>query len=1128
MMVKTEHVDKILELVRQHFPGWESVNDERFVKEEIGYKRDAVGLMNELLSKAEIDRLISTHGYDEIIDRLDKVGHKTNLLWMSVPMSGDLRILFQEKLDKPSYCVALRDLLYGEGPSEDRIDRYCEYLKDSDLPNTWPFPTYFLFLSYPSAEFFVKPTVTKWLLGLIGQSEFLTKTPAKSAYAVLKSISSELREMLAPYGVTDMIDVQSVVWVASSAELEGRGPAMNQERRELLDMLFKEFVKSCLDTDEGRRHGARYEEGRQSAAENFQSIIEAEKRGEDITDAVLLKFLTYSDTESNRAKGAFIHVAPSVTGDVKAWFEGAGWAQHEDWPRIAMAILTFVKQAHNAPDKIDNACKQFAELGYTKGFQTGMMSPILSALRPRDFRIVNNKSRRVINYFTRNEFRQNLIDYPAANKMAERIIVDLSARMEEVGVAGLAESDVFDMFCHWLVAVKKHSFRKVKYWKIAPGENAWNWEACRDGGFIAIGWDELGDLSGLSKEEFIHRWKQAVDAGNNWKRAAVNQVWRFLNLEEGDRIVANQGTSKVLGFGIVTGDYFFVPTGKHRHRVPVEWYDLEPRQVKKGGWKKTMIKLSEAEFQEISQAQDASQSHQRQNPFPTKTFELLASLHKTPTQEVYRSRYDEFKEYVEEPVQRIMKRVAESLPQPMLDMLEVKKGVFGRIPKNDYGKGGAWDFYWGAFYPKGGKRITDAQLFIGIHHDVVRYGFYIGEYGSDQRARFIKNCRDNASTIGRLLKELLPSGLKFEDSERDDKTKRLISPMDFESWVKDPERTGVQAVISIERDSILRTSEEQLVNDVAKAFMGLFPLMLLASSDDPMRRIYEYLEAEPLPDSDPYPLSQFSDETGIDDMEISRWVRAITRKGQIIFYGPPGTGKTYIAERLARHLIGGGAGFMDLLQFHPAYAYEDFIQGIRPKSRADGSLEYPVVEGRLMEFCRRARNVKGRCVLILDEINRANLSRVFGELMYLLEYRDAKIPLASGGEFQIPSNVYIIGTMNTADRSIALVDHALRRRFAFIRLYPNYEILEDYHEDTQFDPQGLINVLKRINALIADPHYEIGITFFLRKDLQEQISDVWRMEIEPYLEEFFFDQRSRVEEFRWEQVQRDIMLEADE
>jgi 5-methylcytosine-specific restriction protein B len=271
-----------------------------------------------------------------------------------------------------------------------------------------------------------------------------------------------------------------------------------------------------------------------------------------------------------------------------------------------------------------------------------------------------------------------------------------------------------------------------------------------------------------------------------------------------------------------------------------------------------------------------------------------------------------------------------------------------------------------------------------------------------------------------------------------------------------------------------------------------------------------------------YPLLQVALETSFPEDQLAHWVHAIERKGQAIVYGPPGTGKTYIAEKLALHLIGGGDGFQEVVQFHPAYSYEDFIQGIRPKARPDGSLDYPVVAGRFLEFCDRYKSRQGRCVLIIDEINRANLSQVFGELMYLLEYRNREVPLASGGIFQIPTNIRLIGTMNTADRSIALVDHALRRRFAFLRLYPNYEVLSKYHANTGFPVENLIQTLRHLNNQIGDPHYEVGISFFLRKDLESQIEDIWGMEIEPYLEEYFFDQPEKVGEFRWQKVHKKI------
>ena len=135
--------------------------------------------------------------------------------------------------------------------------------------------------------------------------------------------------------------------------------------------------------------------------------------------------------------------------------------------------------------------------------------------------------------------------------------------------------------------------------------------------------------------------------------------------------------------------------------------------------------------------------------------------------------------------------------------------------------------------------------------------------------------------------------------------------------------------------------------------------------------------------------------------------------------------------------------------------------------------------------------------------------------MLLLEYRDQAIPLAGGGSFSLPGNIIILATMNTADRSIALVDHALRRRFAFIHLQPNYDLLTQFHARTSFDPAPLIATLQRLNTQIGDPHYHLGHTYFLNHNLPTELPSIWQLEIEPTLEEYFFDRPDLVEEFRW-------------
>ncbi len=286
---------------------------------------------------------------------------------------------------------------------------------------------------------------------------------------------------------------------------------------------------------------------------------------------------------------------------------------------------------------------------------------------------------------------------------------------------------------------------------------------------------------------------------------------------------------------------------------------------------------------------------------------------------------------------------------------------------------------------------------------------------------------------------------------------------------------------------------------------------------------------EPIQCNPTYTADEFALETGFEKQTIDQWMQILKRKKHLIFQGPPGTGKTFVAQRLAKLMVSETNGFVEIIQFHPDFSYEDFIQGYYPEPQ-NGILSFKLKPGLFLKFCAKARakTDDDPCLLIIDEINRANLSRVFGELMYLLEYREQKMPLAAGGEvFKIPKNVFIIGTMNTADRSIALVDHALRRRFSFYRLKPEYEILSKYLDKYNLPVGSLVDVLKEINQTIEDPNYEIGISFFMNDNqhLRKFLGIIWKTEIEPYLEEFFIDQPEEAERFRWENLVKDKLKE---
>ena len=244
-------------------------------------------------------------------------------------------------------------------------------------------------------------------------------------------------------------------------------------------------------------------------------------------------------------------------------------------------------------------------------------------------------------------------------------------------------------------------------------------------------------------------------------------------------------------------------------------------------------------------------------------------------------------------------------------------------------------------------------------------------------------------------------------------------------------------------------------------------------------------------------------------------------KKQVVFQGPPGTGKTFVARELAKHLAGSDAR-VSLVQFHPSYSYEDFVQGFRPRLTDDGQAGFELRDGPLVRAANVAKQDRdNKHFLIIDEINRGNLAGVFGELYFLLEYRDAEINLQySDTPFSLPENLYIIGTMNTADRSIALVDLALRRRFYFVEFHPDKDpikgVLREWLNKNGLDGMVWVaDVVDKANELLGDDrHAAIGPSYFMKTDLDEAaVKRVWQHSVLPYIEERLFGQDDRLGEF---------------
>lgn len=271
-------------------------------------------------------------------------------------------------------------------------------------------------------------------------------------------------------------------------------------------------------------------------------------------------------------------------------------------------------------------------------------------------------------------------------------------------------------------------------------------------------------------------------------------------------------------------------------------------------------------------------------------------------------------------------------------------------------------------------------------------------------------------------------------------------------------------------------------------------------------------------DVDEYNVSKFLEEVFIDQNKYDSIVSILSKKKNIILEGAPGVGKTFMAKRLAYSIIGKkDQNKVKLIQFHQSYSYEDFVEGYRPVDNG-----FKLEQGIFYKLCKKAEaNPTENYYLIIDEINRGNLSKIFGELLMLIECdkRGEHLTLAYSKEnFNVPENLYIIGLMNTADRSLALIDYALRRRFSFIRIEPAFEsekFIKAFNEKFDNNFNNVIEIIKKINEAIEQDKslgagFKIGHSYFCpnlkdRKGNKKDIEDIIIYEILPLLEEYWYD-----------------------
>jgi uncharacterized protein (DUF2461 family) len=512
--------------------------------------------------------------------------------------------------------------------------------------------------------------------------------------------------------------------------------------------------------------------------------------------------------------------------------------------------------------------------------------------------------------------------------------------------------------------------------------------------------------------------------------------------------------------------------------------------------------------------------------FCADTFRFFTELEANNRRDWMEQQRDRYRFAVRDPLIELCRALVERYVEPVL------RGSWGwdletsarsgravtSICKNDYGRSVPYHTaLWITFYRRGSsggaasRRRREAQFFVRLDAAGLHYGFRLGHKASEVARLFRRNVTEQADLLWRALTE---SGAVADCQPANGDLSTLAGPDDLRTWAAGPQPVLAKTVPA---GSPLLLSDE-LVGEVLLTFDRLLPVFacavepgmhpILARRAGVARLAGCFTEAD------------FRRATFLNGDWLRRARALLDLKRQLILQGVPGTGKTHVARCLAQLLTGGCDEAVRLVQFHPAYSYEEFVEGIKVRSvEVNGrhDVTYPVEDGLLCAFAAEAASHPAEpYVLLIDEINRGNLPRIFGELLYLLEYREQTVGLPySRRGFRLPANLYLLGTMNAADRSVALVDQALRRRFSFLEMPPDADVLAAWFQShppaagSAF-AVSVVGLFERLNDRLRSdlgPTFRIGHSYFMVPDFDEaRLRVVWEHQVEPLLEEYFTGQ----------------------
>lgn len=554
---------------------------------------------------------------------------------------------------------------------------------------------------------------------------------------------------------------------------------------------------------------------------------------------------------------------------------------------------------------------------------------------------------------------------------------------------------------------------------------------------MCLGWDKIGDYSESDTRTDIKKRLQEVykKPENSFNNASL-AIWSFLaEMKVGDIIFAKKGTGKIIGRGVVTGDYHFDPDA-------TEFMNIRSVRWENDGEWDADHKLDLKTLTDITKYPDFIK---RLNQLTT---------NQTPTEE------------------------------PQYWWLTANPAIWSLTNM----KVGEEQDY--TLYNDNGNQRRIFQNFLDAN---------LG----DKVIGYEANPRKQIVALAEISRKQNGEAILFR------KTESLIHPIDLASFKTDSELADMQ-FIKNPNGSFFRLTKNEYDY-----------LMELIRQTNPTQ------QTSKKPAS--YKEDDFLADVFMTKSDFTRLKQLLRRKKNIILQGAPGVGKTFTAKRLAYAMMGEkDESRIESVQFHQNYSYEDFIMGYKPNEDSF-SLRY----GIFYEFCRRAANDPSRdYFLIIDEINRGNLSKIFGEMLQLIEadYREKSIRLAYSKDelFAVPKNLYIIGMMNTADRSLAMIDYALRRRFSFFEMTPGFDSdgFSKYREAIQssyFD--RLVEAVKAINDdIIKDDSlgkgFLIGHSYLIQPvygdDRDENLFDfdtiesIIEYDLIPLVSEYWFDNETRL------------------